>query len=143
MHLRNKAGFYLKTALIALIWGTQGCGLNIGTTSPNDPRPTGTLLAQGQFASQNGKSVSGSALVFSQSGTSYIVRLEGISTPSESGLYVRVYTANSGQVSNLSLTATSGSQNYYFTSTETSPTFKSVYIFSVPSNIAYGLAVLQ
>lgn len=135
---------FLLGALLVLF---SGCGkITAGSgAEPNDARPSGNPIAQASLTSQNGKTVSGSALIFasvnSSSGvTGYILRLEGISVPSASGLLVRVNASPGGQVASLPLRATSGSQNYTL-SVNYGSTFSSVYIYSPSENINYAAAL--
>jgi len=119
-------------------------GVNIGTGgggTPNDVRPTNLPMVQGFFTGQNGKTVTGTAIIFSASSSSYVLRLEGISTPSEGGLEVQLYTSD-GQ-SNFSLRAWSGSQNYTFSGNNPNVVFSSVSIYSKSNNRSYGSALLK
>jgi hypothetical protein len=128
---------------LVFFYGCGGLNVTVGSaSSPNDLRPTSTVVAQGQFAGQNGKTVAGTALIFSPGNSTYIARLEGVSIPADSGLVVQVYADPGGKVASFTLRAATGSQNYTFTSTTTGLTFNNVYIFSIPTNINYGVAQL-
>jgi hypothetical protein len=120
-------------------------GINIGSSgsnfSPNDVRPTSLPMVQGFFVSQNSQTVSGTALIFNVTGLSYVLRLEGITTPSETGLQIQLYGSDGQQ--NFSLRANSGSQNYTFTSTNPAAHFSSVSIYSTLSLMPYGSAQLK
>jgi hypothetical protein len=131
-----------------LILGVCGCGMistdgTGGSTAPNDARPTSTPLKQAQIMGQNGKSASGTASVFFSGSGAYIIRLEGISVTSESGLAVQVYATPGGRIGNFQLRATSGSQNYSLSNSVNGLTFNSVAIYSSVNNINYGSAVFE
>jgi hypothetical protein len=145
-----------KSALISKILGTlmgitsmgvilaccSGIGIGIGTSAnPNDVRPTSQVMVQGSFTGLNGKTVTGNAMVFDTGNLNYVLRLEGISTPAEGGLQVRLF--GSDRQHNFDLRAYSGSQNYSFTSTNTSVRFTDVSIFSTVTNMPYGSALLS
>ncbi len=118
----------------------SGCGK--GTVSaPNDPAPTGTIVAQGQFAGLNSKSVSGVAVIY-QTGSSYVARLEGISVPNEAGLQVVVKTSTT-TVLQTTLRNISGTQNYSFSVSDGAVTWSSVTIHSTATNLDYGTALLK
>src|SRR4051794_23977880 len=71
----------------SLLFACSGVNIGLGGGgAPNDTRPTGTPLVQGTFSGQNGQTVSGTASVFNVSTSNYVLRLEGISAPVESGL---------------------------------------------------------
>ena len=124
-----------------------GCGgIDVGlgggnTPFPNDPRPSGTIVTQGLFAGQNSQTASGSALIFS-SGTTYTLRLEGVSFPVETGLIIKVYTSTGTQLSQLALRASTGNHNYVLPDATASQTFASVYIVSSPNLVNYAYAPL-
>jgi hypothetical protein len=122
--------------------GCSGIDIGIGGGSaPNDARPTTNPLVQGAFTSQNGKTVTGTAAIFNVGTSSYILRLEGISTPVESGLQVQLY--NSASQNNFSLKDYTGSQNYAFTNSNSNVIFSSVAIYSTLTNMSYGSALLK
>lgn len=121
-----------------------GCGdISVGGgTGSNDPRPTGRVLYQGQFSSQNGKSVSGTALIFySTTAGSYTIRLEGLTAPSET-LQVTVFASPGGQVATFPLRSSSGSMNYTYSGGTAGMVFNSVNIYSSQYAINYGTAQL-
>jgi hypothetical protein len=122
----------------------QSCGfVKLGGT-PNDPVPSGTLVAQGPFASLNGWSVTGTAAIYSQGGDAFVVRLGGITVTPQTGLQV-VVIANSATALEVPLRSTSGSQNYSFTYTPPAGgtgIFNQVNIHSVIGNRDYGQALL-
>ncbi len=129
--------------LLILATNSLSCGAvqsGNSSSSLNDPRPTGPLMKQGQFGGQNGQSVSGSALIFNNGPPNYIARLEGISTPNETGLQVWVMPLSGNALLIAPLHGFSGNQNYNF-STST-PTFTSVCIQSTQKNSFYGCAQL-
>jgi hypothetical protein len=122
-------------------------GIGLGPSGPpNDATPSGTLLRQSQFNGLNGKTASGAAIFYSGNGAgNYILRLEGVSFPEETGLAIRVYSA-SQLVSTLQLRSSSGSQNYTLSGVGTQLNFSiygqiSVYIFSNVNNKNYALAM--
>ena len=120
-----------------------GCGqIHLGQATPNDNAPTNAVIvAQGSFTGENQKTVSGVAVIYRDIATStHIIRLEGISTPSESNLAVQA-KANSAVVFSSSLRASSGTQNYA-TSVTGTPQWNSVIIHSITNNLDYGTALL-
>jgi hypothetical protein len=140
----KKKGLKLKALMFLGVLGLlpfiSHCGLQVGTaTSPNDAAPTGSILAQGSFAP--GSKVSGTVKIY-VSGTSFILRLENISAPSESSLLVRINgTPPGGPIQSFSLRATSGNQNYTFTGAS-NVRLNSVDIYSNANSTAYGTAIL-
>jgi hypothetical protein len=132
-----------RTLLFGAFIFLIGCGeLTGGTTvAPNDPIPAGTINKQGQFFSQGGQTVTGSAIIY-LSGSSYVLRLEGIQTPEETGLQVRINTTLQSPAFTFSLKGTSGNQNYAFTGPGQA-TIMSVNIFSTLSNKNYGAAQMN
>jgi hypothetical protein len=131
-------------ALVLFIGPSCAGGLQIGIGSaalPNDPKPSSSsLILQAQFNGINGKTVNGNALIYYINGY-YLVRLEGMTIPEETGLRVQVFATPSGQVANLPLRAFSGNQNYTISGAPSSVTIRSVYIFSTQNNINYGSAL--
>jgi hypothetical protein len=130
---------------IAVFLTVAGCGqISLGGGMINDAVPTGTVVAQGTLASvASGKTVTGSVTVYLSSST-YTVRVQGLSAPSESSLFVRgVYNVASGSTSqDLALRSTSGNQNYVFSSVPAGSTWVQVKIRSATNNLDYGLATL-
>ena len=122
----------------------SSCGnISTGTTPiPNDSSPDGTLLVQGSFVGQNGKTVTGVAMVYLGNETGEnIIRLSGISTPNETGLKV-IASANGDTVYQGTLRNTSGTQNYS-TSVSIRKKWNSVSIESSTQNLNYGTAILE
>ena len=111
-----------------------------GGTGTNAAIPNGTVISQGNFTSLNGQTVTGAAILYNMGSSSYIVRLSGLSAPTENGLKVQVY-ANGTNVFSTPLQSTTGNQNYSFTSTSSS--FSQVYIYSTLNAEIYGQALLQ
>ncbi|MBI4925574.1 MAG: hypothetical protein HY843_06580 [Bdellovibrio sp.] len=117
------------------------CGKGSRSTL-NDPIPSGTIVAMGQFEGLNSKTVTGAASIYKvNTEGSFIVRLEGIASPSENGLQVVVKTSDT-TVLKTPLRSTNGSQNYSFTVTDI-VTWSYVSIFSTLSNLNYGMAILK
>lgn len=110
--------------------------------APNDPPPSGTKLSSGTFVSQNGKIVNGIASVYQRSSNGLIViRLEGISTPEESGLNIQAMRGSEiGIRSNLR--SFTGTQNYSTQKTETTG-WTSIQILSSNTQTLYGTANLE
>jgi hypothetical protein len=127
-------------AVLLATAGLTACGTGAGggATSLNEPAPSGFLLAQGPFFGQNGQTVSGTAAIYAGTGGAFILRLEGISAPSENGLLVRV-VGNGTQVFSSTLRASSGSMNYTMSATGVF-TWNSVNIFSPAQAKIYGSA---
>lgn len=138
--------FSLLLALIlAGCSNIDGISLGGGTGgSSNDARPSGNPLSQGQFFGQNSETVSGSALVFASTTTAntYILRLEGLTTPVEGGLQVQVYgNGPTNPAYTTTLKANSGNQNYTFNGIA-GIKFSNVYIYSTSKQVNYGSAQL-
>jgi len=121
--------------------------LDLTTTGKNlinDARPPGNPIYQGNFVGASGQSnVTGAALVF-LSGTSYTLRLDGLSVPSEAALVVNVYHSSgftSGSTS-LLLRSTSGNQNYSLPGLQLNSAFTSVVIYSTVQQTNYAIATL-
>jgi hypothetical protein len=140
----------IRLTVVFYFFYLSSCGISIGTGTAtlNDPIPKGSLVAQGQLAGVNAKSVSGTAQIYNTSGSSvgfsynYTLRLDSLTAPDESNLVVQLYATPGGKIFSQSLKGASGSQNYQFTAPG-SVTFNNVYIYSTTNNIAYGTAVLQ
>jgi hypothetical protein len=135
------------SSILLILTGCGGIKLGSGSsTEPNDTRPSGNPIVQAQLTSQNGKTVSGAALIFasvdSSSGvTGYTLRLEGISVPAASALIIKVNASPAGQVASIQLRSNTGSQNYSLGSVQYGSTFSSVYIYSSTENINYAAAL--
>lgn len=111
----------------------------------NDARPTGSVVAQGNFTSQNGGTVTGTALVFSTTGNTVTLRLEGLSVtnPNSGSLNVQLYAnPNSVLATNVALKSTSGNQNYTVTIPASFTNWTNVYIYSNTANQNIGAAAL-
>lgn len=130
------AVFFATCAMLA------GCGpIKAGSSSPNDPAPNATIIAQGTFTSLNGQTVTGAAIVYETGGSSYIVRLSGISAPAENGLQV-VVVANGTTQATFALRAPTGSQNYSMSMSAYSVYWNQVNIHSSVNDEDYGEALL-
>ncbi len=112
-----------KTPVIFMttLWFLGACG-NVGVgpaAIPNDPLPTGIMIAQGSFSGLNGQAVSGLASVYRDS-TSGIctVRVEGISVPNEPALQIQAQ-ATGETVLKTPLRFKNGTQNYVTSVTDT------------------------
>lgn len=126
-----------------LALGTQGCaeiGLG-GGQAFNDPLPTGQIVAQGPFYGLNDKTVSGTAVVYKTSSTSYTLRLSGVSFPDETGL-VLIPVANNAAQAPLSLRGPTGNQNYTLNASGT-VTWNQVLLRNSTNNLDYAQALLQ
>ena len=145
-------GATLSAALNTL----PGCGaLTLGQGTQNDPIPTGTIVAQGNFQSANGETVSGTVAVYqttnSDSTCNFTVRLQNLSAPSVAGLQVipTVNGAPSISPSFYVLRAPVGNENYVFTTptNSCSASFAQVAIsnpsVTVPGTQNYGVATLN
>jgi hypothetical protein len=135
--------------LSLLIFILTGCGTNLSGsgTQAGDARPNGPLVGQGQIVGMNGQTtVSGSALVFLQSGTNnYILRIEDYTFPSENGLRILLYGNNNSSTPTLTsaLRQTPGAQNYSFTNTTGSLFFTTFYLYSTLNQKNYATAQLS
>lgn len=148
----TQAVFAVVSAFAALGAMLGGCGVvGIGGgTGLNDPAPSGTIVAQGSFAGQNGKAVSGTVSVYKTSCDAstcvFVVRLQNLSAPQESNLQL-VATINGAVVANHPvLRASTGTQNYAYSGLFASVVWNQVAIHpgALPvGNSDYGLATLQ
>jgi hypothetical protein len=134
---------YLKILCFLIL---AGCGLSLqgSGTSPNDPTPSGTIVATGTLTTLNppGKTVSGPVAVYSTGGLNYTLQIAGLTAPNESGLFV-VLTESGTTVLSQSLRAVSGTQNYTFTIPNLgNVNWGTVSIYSAPNNLNYGQANL-
>ncbi len=106
----------------------------------NDARPPGNPIYQGNFVGASGQSnVTGTALIF-LSGSSYTLRLDGLSITNEAALVVNVYHS-SGSTPNF-LSSSSGNQNYSLPNLPLNSTFTSVEIYSTLQQTNYAIATL-
>ena len=134
--------------LFSMSWTFTGCSLSGidlggGGVLSNAARPNGVLLAQGSLSSQvTGQAVAGNAIIFA-SGTSFILRFEGLTVPVENGLQAQVFGTASGNspVFSTPLINYTGNQNFSFAAPP-GTRFSNVNIFSVLSQRAYGSALL-
>ncbi len=147
--LLNKSSKYSTYFLLFVnTLGISGCafnGITTGTSGvvPNDPRPTGNPISQGKLNGLNGQlSVTGSVYIF-YSGGSYTLRLEGISVPSEASMTVVLIYSPQSSPATFNLTASSGNQNYSFSTGASAVTFNTVYIHSTQKNLDYASATLS
>lgn len=126
------------------LFGCGGFGLSYGYPAGNDPAPDGTIVAQGQFSGANGKTVSGTAVIYSTGFGAFTLRLESLSVPLESSLLITAH-ASSETVYSTTLSAYSGNKNYSISLSE-NKTFTSVKISSAlvaaPNNV-YGSALMS
>jgi len=150
MHCKTIPHFLRVAILLILCLSTNcnGLGISVGPAPPpNDPVPTGTILHQATFSSLNGQTASGAAIFYSGNGVgNYILRLAGVSFPSETGLVIQIYSGSNNLVQTLQLLSSSGSKNYTLNGLGTSITFGlysqiSVYIFSTINNEPYAVAI--
>ncbi len=112
-----------------------------GPGAQNDSIPKGTLVYSGTFSSfSTSNAVSGGVSVYQTGTTSYIVRLESYSGPSEAGLQLRVI-ADSATLATLSLRSGSGNMNYSVGG-GTSTDFQQIYVYSPTSRTDYAKADL-
>lgn len=111
---------------------------------PNDAVPTGTVISQGSFEGRNGQTVTGSAIVYRSGAGSYILRIQALTAPNESGISVELY-ANGNIAYSTTLNQASGSQNFSF-SYSGGENFESVVLRSglaTPPTDEYGYAQLS
>ena len=144
--VRCSVRYFTYILLLLNAMHLAGCGLIKGqnNTILNDPVPNGTVVAQGSFFGQNGMSVTGTARVYRMTAdNTYVIRLEGISTPSESGL-ILLASSNGNSDFQANLRGTSGNQNY-FTGSNSDRYWTEVRIESTrnTSTPIYGSALLS
>jgi hypothetical protein len=100
-------------------------------------------VAQGTFTGQSGFDASGvAAIIRSSSSGTDIIRLEGVSFPSESGL--KVTAVLNGETRTIaSLKNTSGNQNYSTSLGGVGASWSSVSIYSTLTRQNYATAILN
>lgn len=130
---RHAFGILLTAALAA------GCGLKGGSGTPNDPVPSGTIVHQGMWVSQNGQTVTGTVTVYTSSTGTYTFRLDGISAPTEGGLQLSAVSQANGSFFLGTLRAASGNQNY--TIEPGVNVWSAVVLHSPTYNLDYGRAL--
>ena len=141
--MRISSVLLLHTVMFTL----SGCGLKSGGCAFNDLAPEGTIVAKGSFTGLS-KTVTGIATVYRLTADStYAIRIEGVSIPSEAGLKIRgTATPVSGGASAVAYDNTvrgyCGTQNYFSTISD-NRTWSQVAIFSPGANVDYGVAQLQ
>lgn len=128
------------------------CGdIKLGAGTVNDAEPSGTVVAQGNFTGQNGRSVSGVAMIYSlSSGSSCIhyVRLVSLSAPSDATLQVIPIVNGAASVSPTfyTLRGATGNHTYAFTGAPCGSNWVQVQIanpaLNPPSAQNYGIATL-
>ncbi len=121
-------------------------GINIelgGGTGSNNPIPSGTPLYQGQLTALNGKSISGTVMIFTSTNNQYnfILRLDSLNAPHETGLFIKINASPNQQFNDLPLSSTSGSTNYTLTGVGNA-NFTSVFIYSAINSMNYASAIL-
>ena len=131
---------HLKLSFFFIILSFSVCGcseLGFNNSAParqNDPRPSGIPVASGTFTPLNGQSnVTGNALIFLQSQSSYILRLEGLNITWETGLKIKITSTLNGIQQSptiLDLRFNNGNQNYSFSANSSNTEFNFVYIYS-------------
>ena len=146
------------SALVGLILLSSCGGITLGGGTLNDPVPTsGSIIATGSFIGQNGRAVTGSVSVYKQlnsscNGTTYVLRLESLSAPTDVSLVVipvvNGATAPPITPSFFSLRGATGSQNYTFTGADCNTSWAQVLISgdasgSTNSAQNYGVANLN
>jgi|GEM_PF-6252874 len=130
LHMVSLSKIFL---IVLMTLGSPGCGQGIQSSEPivlNDPIPSGTIVAQAAFTGQNGNTASGLAVIYSQTGGSYVLRLSGVNFSNEAGLQL-IIVANSTNQGPLLLRSSLGSQNYRFYLDGASPVFNQVRLHSV------------
>jgi len=138
----------ISLMIIATLGALLGsCGafpitLGGGTSSTNDAVPSGVITAQGSFTSLNGKVVTGTAVIYFVSSGNYIVRLNGISVPSENALQMVPVIDGTAQTP-VQLESDSGNQDYSVEYSGTPGHWNQVNIHSTIYNLDYGQALLQ
>lgn len=105
------------------------------------PRPVGAPLYQGQFFGQSGQQASGTASIFFTNQSQYVLRLEGLSVPVESGLKIKIYSHPYQRAAKTSLRSSSGDQNYTLTTPPVK--FTTVVIYSTQTRKPYATAMLS
>lgn len=110
--------------------------------SSNDPRPDGTVIAQGQLAGLSGKTVTGTVFIF-LTGSNFVLRIEGLGVPSENNLQLQLYgsLSPSSPVMTSTLTSNTGNQNHPF-NTGPGNIFNTVLVYSTMTHSNYGSATL-
>jgi hypothetical protein len=128
-----------KFNLIGVSLVLTACGIiPLGQGTPNDAVPSGTIVTQATINSLVAdKSVTGNATIYNSAGT-FILRLETLSAPNETGLLVMVNLIDGSNALRASLRAISGNQNYTIGSIAGS--FANAQIYSTSAQTVYGQA---
>lgn len=114
-----------------------GCGdIHLGT-STNDPTPSGTLVASGNF---NSSQVSGDVAIYNSGTGYYTLRFVNYSGPGPNNVVANV-TGNGSTVASIQMTVSSGTKNYTFSSGGTI-SFTAVTMHSTSTNSDYAIASL-
>ncbi len=113
-----------------------------GSTLPNDPIPSGSLVVQGLFSGMNGQTVSGTAAIYTD-GTTVTLRIANLVTSVTSGLQVQVYASNSSTaLCTINLVYYTGTKNYTCSSAM-GGTYSSVDLYSITNQLNYAVAQLR
>lgn len=133
--IRHNVGTLLLAAVLA-----AGCGIRGGSTTLNDPVPSGTIVHTGMWVSMGGQTVTGTVSVYTSSSGTYTFRLEGISAPTEGGLQLIAVSQANGSFFLGTLRGASGNQNY--TIEPGVNVWTQIVLHSPTYNVDYGRANL-
>ncbi len=122
--------------------------VNLGPATINDPAPSGSLVYQGNFASFNGRTVTGEVSVYQGSCSAtlicnFTVRLQSLSAPADSGLQVVPTINGVSPTATFTLRASTGNQNYYYSEIPSAAVWTTISIYSATENTHFGIANLN
>ena len=145
----------LVTAAMMTITASHllSCGqITLGGAVGNDAEPSGRIVAQGTLVGQNGRSVSGTAVVYrttcSTAYCDFVVRLQNLNTPTDATLLLIPVVNGAATLapSSYTLRSYSGTSNYSFSQGTTTMSWSQIIIrpSSAGDNTGfdYGVATL-
>ena len=128
-----------RIALLLLLT-TVSCG-KAPPTTPNDAAPVGgTIVATGSFG---GTTVTGTVTVYSMGSNAYIIRLVDFNAPAEAGLQIIAIINTNVTAATITLRASTGNQNYNFTSNLGNIAWSKIVIRSTQNPSGIGEAPLR
>lgn len=135
MHIPDLQKKPFIIALFVVSSVTAGCGISLGSGSIDDPLPSGTIVAQGDFSGQNSQTVSGVVSIWQQtsgSTCSFVLRVQSLAAPTGMSLSVvpLVNGAPSVSPTYYALRGSTGNQNYTFTGATCGATWAQVSIIN-------------
>ncbi len=133
--------FFVSFFTLLMIQGCAPMGSGTAAT-PNDAIPKGTITAQAEFLPLNSQTASGVAVIYNIDAETWVVRLEGVSFPVETGLQL-IPVADSAAVGTTSLRSSKGTQNYALTLATAPTKWNKVRIYSTKTQTDYAEALFK